>query len=386
MRGRYICNFVFLTLLYSVFLLEFDYIDPGNHYGFLIMSLGYVVGLFFVLFVKSPGKLGLKTMITLYAFSVVFSCLIVNANGGSLQVLTDIIKNTEWVIVFVLAYYVGAKNGSLSFFSNLVSYFLLPVIYVLYYLVLTRTLFVGEEQGFRDAIFPVLMLTPFALLQQNKLRFLHIVISLALVLISAKRSAILAILLAFFAYFIINFSILGKKQAAKRLKILIPMVLIVGFLYYLSTKGLFSMGLDRFRAINDDSGSGRDLIYGPLLNSFEQSSFWEQVFGHGTGSTRAVVGKLAHNDFLQVLYDFGVISLALFTIIYFSFIQMAFKMRRRIDEFREEYSVYIYNLILFVVIGFLNCFVSSPHVFSASTLCFGYILGRYYSLNQTSEA
>lgn len=383
MQGKYICNFVFLTLLYSIFLLEFDYIDPGNHYGYPIMSLGYVVGLLFIMFSKTPKGLGLKTMTALYAVSVVFSCLLVDSNGGLSQILINIIKNTEWVIVFALAFYVGVKYKSLDFFSKLVSYFLLPVIYVLYYLLLTRTFFVGEEEGFRDAIFPVLMLTPFVLLQKNKLKYVHIVISLALVLISAKRSAIIAIVLAYGIYFIINYSVLGKEQAAKRLRILVPMVIIVGILYYLSTKGLFGIGLDRFRAINDDSGSGRDLIYGPLLSSFEQSSIWEQLFGHGTSSTRAVVDKLAHNDFLQVLYDYGVISWALFTIIYVGFIRMAFKMRRRINEFRDEYSVYIYNLILFVVIGFLNCFVSSPHVFSASILCFGFIIGRFYSLNQS---
>lgn len=383
MQGKYICNFVFLTLLYSIFLLEFDYIDPGNHYGYPIMSLGYVVGLSFILFSKSSGQNALKTITALYALSVVFSCLVVNTDGGFFQALTDIIKNTEWVIIFALAYYVGVKYNSLDFLSNFISYFLLPVIYVLYYFVLTRTFFVGEEQGFRDAIFPVLMLTPFVLLRKNKLKYVHIVISLALVLISAKRSAIIAIVLAYSIYFIINYSVFGRKQASKRLRLLIPMVLIVGILYYLSTRGLFGIGLERFRAINDDAGSGRNLIYGPLLNSFYQSSLWEQIFGHGTGSTKAVVDKLAHNDFLQVLYDYGLISLALFTVIYIGFIRMAFKMRRKIDEFRDEYSVYIYNLILFIVIGFLNCFISSPHVFSASILCFGYIIGRFYSLNKS---
>ncbi len=383
MQGKHICYLVFLTLLYSVFLLEFDYIDPGNHYGYLIMSLGYVIGLSFILFSKSPGRHALKTVMAVYAVSVVFSCLI-NSHGGFPQMLTDIIKNTEWVIIFALAYYVGAKYRSLDFLSNLISYFLLPVIYVLYYLVLTRTFFVGEEEGFRDAIFPVLMLTPFFLMQKNKLKYVHIVISLALVLISAKRSAIIAVVLAYSFYFITYYSVLGKKQEGKRLRFLVPLVLIVGVLYYLSSKGLFGLGLERFRTISDDAGSGRDIIYGPLLSSFEQSSVWEQIFGHGTGSTRDVVGKLAHNDFLQVLYDYGVISLAFFTIIYIGFIRMAFKMRRKIDEFRDDYSVFIYNLILFIVIGFLNCFVSSPHVFSASILCFGFIIGRFYSLNQTS--
>lgn len=382
MQGRYICNFVFLTLLYSIFLLEFDYIDPSNHFGYPVMSLGYVVGLVFITLSKPQRRFGLKTVASLYAASVVFSCFVSNVDGDFFQMLIDIIKNTEWVIVFALAYYVGFKYKSLGFFTNTISYILLPVIYVLYYLVLTRTFFIGEEQGYRDAIFPVLMLTPFALLHNSKLKFVHLVISLALVLISAKRSAIIAVVLASLVYFIITMSSGGKKQAAKRLKIIIQFVIIVGILYYLSTKGLFGIGLERFRAIPDDSGSGRDLIYGPLLESFEQSPIWQQLFGHGTGSTKAVVGKFAHNDFLQVLYDYGVISLALFTAIYFGFIRMAFKMRHKVAEFREEYSVYIYNLIVFIVIGFFNCFVSSPHVFSASILCFGYIIGRFYSLDQ----
>ena len=220
MRGNNICNFVFLTLLYSVFLLEFDYIDPGNHYGYPIMSLGYLVGLFFILFSRQPVSHGQRTVAALHAASVIFSCLVVSVDGFSFQVLTDIIKNTEWVLIFALAYYVGAKYGSLGFLSNLITYFLLPIIYVLYYLVLTRTFFVGEEQGFRDAIFPVLMLTPFALLHKSKLKYVHIVISLALVLISSKRSAIIAIVLACFFYFITSLSSGGKKQAKKRLRII----------------------------------------------------------------------------------------------------------------------------------------------------------------------
>ena len=380
MSSKHIINFVFLTILYSVFLVELNYIRPGYYFGYPIMSLGYMIGLGYLLFSKPTGKFGLRTMTVLYAISVTFSCLLASSGSSGSTVLTDIIKNTEWVIVFCLAYYVGTKQKSLGFISKLVSYVLLPVLYILYYLLLTRTFYVGEEEGYRDAIFPILVLTPFVLMDKSKMKYVHIVISLALVLISAKRSAIIAIVPAYVIYFIISLLSQGKKQATNKLKILIPLVLIVAVLYYLSTKGLFGTVLERFRAMNDDSGSGRDLIYFPLLKSFSVSPFFQQLFGHGTGSTRVVVGKLAHNDFLQVLFDYGLISLSIFVIIYIGFIRMAFRMRRRKDVFLEEYSVYVYNLVLFVVIGVLNCFISSPHIFSVSILCFGFLIGRYHSL------
>lgn len=380
MSSKHIYNFVFLTFLYSIFLVEFNYVRPGYYFGYPIMSLGYLIGLGFLLFNKPTGRFGLRTLTILYAISVTFSCFFASSGSSVSTVFNDIIKNTGWVIVFCLAYYVGMKQKSLGFISKLVSYVLLPVLYILYYLLLTRTFYIGEEEGYRDAIFPILILTPFVLMDKSKMKYVHILISLALVLISAKRSAIIAIVPAYVLYFIISLSSQGKKQATQKLKIIIPLVLIIAVLYYLSTKGLFGTVLERFRAMNDDSGSGRDAIYFPLLNGFNTSPWWQQLFGHGTDSTKFVVGKLAHNDFLQVLYDYGLISLALFIVIYLGFIRMAFKMRRRKDDFREEYSVYVYNLVLFVVIGFLNCFISSPHVFSASILCFGFIIGRFHSL------
>ena len=83
--------------------------------------------------------------------------------------------------------------------------------------------------------------------------------------------------------------------------------------------------VSRFHAIEDDEGSGRTELYDVILNSFSNSSFISQMFGHGYRSVISILdGVPAHNDFLEILYDFGIVPLTVYVIILLKFVRLCF--------------------------------------------------------------
>lgn len=74
----------------------------------------------------------------------------------------------------------------------------------------------------------------------------------------------------------------------------------------------------------DTSGSGRDLLYTTILEGFTSGGVLELFIGHGSMGVQWLTGEAigiragqmfglqAHNDWLTLLYDFGILGVALF--------------------------------------------------------------------------
>jgi O-antigen ligase len=71
---------------------------------------------------------------------------------------------------------------------------------------------------------------------------------------------------------------------------------------------------DRFASISEDGGSGRDIVYADVWNMIKSSDYSHIIWGHGYNQVRvdAELGFSAHNDFLEMLYDFGICGLFAF--------------------------------------------------------------------------
>lgn len=71
---------------------------------------------------------------------------------------------------------------------------------------------------------------------------------------------------------------------------------------------------DRFANISEDGGSGRDIVYAEVWNMIKSSDYSHIIWGHGYNQIRedAELGFSAHNDFLEIIYDFGICGLFAF--------------------------------------------------------------------------
>ena len=90
----------------------------------------------------------------------------------------------------------------------------------------------------------------------------------------------------------------------------------IGYLSYLNN---FNFYIKRFE---DTSGSGRDKLYERIYDAWLSSDLINIIFGFGTNQTQVFTGGFnrdsrgiyAHSDWLQFLYDYGLVGVFLIPI------------------------------------------------------------------------
>lgn len=92
---------------------------------------------------------------------------------------------------------------------------------------------------------------------------------------------------------------------------------ILGFVLY--DNGLFDGIIARFNSEDMEDGSGRTIIWSLGLNTFQNKGILTVLFGGGVGSANqmAFLGGIyfsPHNNFLEILYNFGIIGLVIFVL------------------------------------------------------------------------
>lgn len=131
---------------------------------------------------------------------------------------------------------------------------------------------------------------------------------------SETRLALAVLLMIFsFAFF---------DKITLRLKSIIASLIIILFslsyiVYSLITKytDVFSL---RYSGGDDKSYEARTIIQGHVLDDWQNSTLFQYVFGHGAESARNMLidiygfDIMPHNDFLKLLYDFGLIGFIVF--------------------------------------------------------------------------
>ena len=135
----------------------------------------------------------------------------------------------------------------------------------------------------------------------------------------AKRGALIVALVgcSVFIYYLLS-SVDPKKRVQSFLVALIGIGLFSIYVYdfYISNEFL----VNRMQKISD-GGSGRDLIYLNLLNNwYESNSVINYLFGFGFVSTIKYSGSghLAHNDWLELLTNFGLIGISIYSLVFYA--------------------------------------------------------------------
>lgn len=145
---------------------------------------------------------------------------------------------------------------------------------------------------------------------------LLLVLSMFSIIICSKRGIFVAtiialIVLIFYQYRERNFFLRFLGVAA-----LSAVLLLI--LY--NTNEVVSAFLNRF--VGDDVMTGRDTIYKLLMADFGEGNF---LIGRGTAATYKLSEEGAHNIYIQVLYDHGILFSAPYYILLFNNYYLAFK-------------------------------------------------------------
>lgn len=126
------------------------------------------------------------------------------------------------------------------------------------------------------------------------------------------------------------------------------------------------------------NSSGRDIIYSTLWeHMFARNSIGEILFGEGMNQTVALAGKYAHNDWLELGVNMGLLGVFIY-IIYFVALGI------NILNVRKYNKIVFASLMLCLALMFLKSIFSMSYgsLSIGTTMALGYSLA--YRCNYTS--
>lgn len=276
--------------------------------------------------------------------------------------------------VFYYFFLVFKKGDILHFYLKIAAIFTMALVFFYYKEYNIINLIVEKEYASLNiAYYPLLML-PFVLLINNKyVRIIFVILIAVVVFSSMKRGGLLAFFLSIFIYFFVEYIIIKENRSIIMRLIYFALVLIFflyAFFYFDKQKN--SYFLTRVQMINEDEGSGRLPLYREVFNLIENSSYNEVLVGHGENAVlRYTHDFSAHNDFLEVFFDYGIIVFIGYIFLHFQLIKTIIKHVKQKSHFAAPFSV---SYILFIVLSMISHVVIYPYFFIL-TAFWGMVLG-----------
>lgn len=281
-------------------------------------AMGVLEILMLLSLLASPTLLRRPTRITVCVLSWipwVFLNVVVSVSGGvSEWLFSGAMPVLLWPLSY-LFFYVRARRypGSLE---QLQRYFLgFSVACVVLFFAVFREVNAGRAgnlQQLNAVFFPLLTLPWIALVRKPTVRVLGFALIGIAVLFSLKRTAIIAASLAGVTFVVVGALTAARKSRLRTFLSVVVGVLVVASAYLYVDDSLGVAVTDRMLAAREDGGSGRLTIYQAVLDQFAAADVGRLLFGHGHYSTFEIFGVTAHNDFLEVAFDYGIVGLALY--------------------------------------------------------------------------
>lgn len=336
---------------------------------FLILCLGCIM--------KNYKKIRNTHISLSFAILCVFSTIVtlLFRGGVSLSLFAAI-----WIPY--ITYGFGQIIGREKDYSTCINFcFILMYCLVVYYYFTTSSIIYSTFDVHLNIVYVPLLTFLLVLFTNNKYIKISIyVITLLLLLQSGKRAGLLALL------FPIIFHLYYQKTISKK-KILITlffvaMCFIAFSQYYVPEILQENRTLARFSDNgNSDISSGRIEIYIKTIQMYLNSSPLKMLIGHGFGAVEvdSPLKLSAHNDFLEILYDYGFIGFLMYVTVHLTLIKLLLKSyKRNIDGC----IIFSFVYICFMILSLISQVYNYPY-FYLITLAIGYYESKFYESFKT---
>lgn len=373
----------------------------------LIHSIVFVLFLFLLVSYQKDKMFFVEQEVVLNYFNYIVSPVLICIIGLVYLILyrSKLPKSVAFHSISTFVLYITICSLCYSFFSPIKAkaiYFYILMLYLLLcyvslvYRMISEKLFVSgviflfsafvivyisgyKEQiinqliGASNASYTILYVLPLLLCIKNKtINIISLLLTLLVVLTSLKRGGVVAYIVGILLYFYTSQVVLSRRKM-KLISVIGFVFVLVGTFYIMSYVNTSIGGVlaERFSSISDDGGSGRLEIWGSVINLITHSSLFGLLFGHGWDAVYREIGTSAHNDFLEVFYDFGILGLIIF-------ISLLYRLLGFTKSLLKRRSVYAPVMTLSLAIFFINSMVSHivvyPHYFILFLMCWSYII------------
>lgn len=275
-----------------------------------------------------------------------------------------------WPLLFEVSYRICISNSNrLSTFRKL---FIVIFSWGVILLIQSRIIMSQLDHDQTNTIYFSLLALPWLLLPDNrKFRILVLASFSLLVLFSMKRSAMLIMALVWGSYF---YFFLKQKRNKVLGIFLVITLLIVG--YVVVNRVNEQMGGRIEERMTEETGedTGRLAIWTVVITMIQQSSISEYLLGHGHFAVkRDMPFELsAHNDILEVIYDYGLLILVLYLLLWFFLIMRCYTLYRTSSPI---FIPYLVSVIIFVVMSMVSHLILYTSYFNYLVVFWGCVEG-----------
>ena len=227
------------------------------------------------------------------------------------------------ILIFIFAYILSSKSKEiLDFFATGMIVAMLITAFFYY----KNWTFANEvDEAHLGTSYYVLFLLPTLLLTPYKwLRYMGLFITGLVLFSSFKRGGVIAFVLAIVAYLFVK-EVLVERKFTRLLVFLIALIALFIILIFVDN-AMGNIISERILNIREDGGSGRDQVWPTTWNMIKASDVQQLLFGHGYLAVLrdSPLNLSAHNDFLEVLYNYGIVAFVPYVLLHLRLIQQVF--------------------------------------------------------------
>lgn len=316
------------TLLLIATMLPFGLMPTGSILSVGVYYASILLGLYFFvrLIQEHIGSKFIKGYMVFFGVMLVYCILrfftpdIHYFNGNPLPpqaVLKDIAYNS----LPIFAYYYFAKHGLITRrWLVIVTFAVLALSIASYYSnyqrLLLNTVEVGRTEFTNNMGYEFVAIIPFLVLFKKRpiIQSLLALTIIFFVISSMKRGAMLFGLFGM-GYFLFANLRRGKKWH-RFLFVLIAIVAVGAIIQYVQELLVESSYFnERLQQTQEGYSSGRDVLFSDLTKYLiNEANPFQWLFGSGLDATVAIAGNLAHNDWLELLVDCGLLGVIIYFI------------------------------------------------------------------------
>ena len=317
-----ICNiYIFLWCLYN---LQGTLYARGTIISQLLLILLLFISFFyyFRLLIYHHLPLVLKILSCLFFIWTIYGFVIIVYGNGVQRVLNySYLKNIYIALLPIFVFYCFVKEGLLS--ESLLKKW--SIVFLILGIIrfntysdesLARAIERGsnQEEFTNSKAYVIVAVMPLLPLFYKKPVFQYVLLGICLLytFLGVKRGAILSGVVCS-VWFIYESFKEKRNNGANIWRLLLTTIFIVGIVYAIQQMVLSSdYFIKRFDATMDGNSSGRDklfITYGTFF--INQTNVFHILFGNGADATMRLLNEFAHNDWLELAIDNGLVVVVL---------------------------------------------------------------------------
>lgn len=344
-------NIYLLQYLFKVYSLNYN--DKIRYYIVFIISL-----LFVYMFIRYIMMNLVIPYIVIVFLTYLFYVFFINFFTGKFNT-SVLIESGFFPLLFLLSYFIFDTYFEKRTMENIIIIF--NIFFVVYFsLYIYEIFFVRNRSGMIiNSIYYQLLITPFFLLNRNyKIKVIFLLMLSFSVLVSQKRTAFISLFIIIIYYLFFNIN-KRKKFNYKKLLVFIFCLFIFIFMNNILKENFKFNILYRFSSLSTDKGSGRLTLILEIINQLKKNTIIDSLIGHGifTSGKYTSIGVESHNDFVEMLWSYGIIGFILYLGIYIFLIKQIKIFKQSKFYFQPIYTV---SIIIFFILSLFSQLIFIP--------------------------